>query len=378
MHATVHPAPAPPLRTTQNAQLCTAAARRQQGRLRHLLNAIVWRCRRRLLDAPTAQRGDLDGYAPLACAAIGGSVDCIELMLAYGADVGAASSCGGSTALGVACERRHWACAVALLEAGASPACCGATGTAPLVAAAACDRSDVVALLLAKGAAVNAVSVRRSPAATRRRVTALLAAQTAKHADTVALLEGHGAAVVSSLLADEDEQPPPPPPPPRPAVEVEPARPLSPDSAVLAAVASRDVRAMARALDGGGAVQARQADGRTALSLAAAAADIDIVRLLLKRGADPMARDTGTWSHALAHGVRAGHHGTVRVLLEAGADGLARERRPGADKGHDDGDGPSPLAFAVRSGDDVLLALLAARAGPEAMPEIRAELARGA
>lgn len=60
---------------------------------------------------------------------------------------------------------------------------------------------------------------------------------------------------------------------------------------LLAAAAAADVEAVRRALAAGAEVDAENRYGRTALSLAAGGGHLDVVRVLLERGADPSRRD---------------------------------------------------------------------------------------
>jgi outer membrane protein assembly factor BamB len=64
-----------------------------------------------------------------------------------------------------------------------------------------------------------------------------------------------------------------------------------PDDDLLDAAAAADVAAVRRALDAGADPNAENRYGRTALSLAAGGGHLEVVRLLLERGADPSRRD---------------------------------------------------------------------------------------
>src|SRR5215472_9549564 len=64
----------------------------------------------------------------------------------------------------------------------------------------------------------------------------------------------------------------------------------------------------------------RDAHGSTALHAAAGRGHRDVVRLLLKHGADPNARDVGDNASPLHFAAGAGHVDVVRMLLDAGAD----------------------------------------------------------
>lgn len=128
-----------------------------------------------------------------------------------------------------------------------------------------------------------------------------------------------------------------------------------PDQALLDAVRFDDVAAVERLVADGADVNARQADGATALAWAAMRSNPDIARMLLEAGADPnLANDLGVSPLTLA--IENGATELVELLLERGADpGLAREN------------GETPLMTAARLGQiPVLRKLLEAGADPNA------------
>jgi ankyrin repeat protein len=87
----------------------------------------------------------------------------------------------------------------------------------------------------------------------------------------------------------------------------------------LAALRRADVHALARLLDRGADIDARDGHGQTALICAARDGRLDVVRLLVARGAalDCAAKYSLT---ALMLAVLNGHAEIVRLLVEAGAD----------------------------------------------------------
>lgn len=76
-------------------------------------------------------------------------------------------------------------------------------------------------------------------------------------------------------------------------------------------------------LDAGASVDARDADGWTALHHAAEGGDLDVLRLLLTRNADVAAADPYHY-RALHLAAREGHRAACELLIEAGADAGAR------------------------------------------------------
>lgn len=93
---------------------------------------------------------------------------------------------------------------------------------------------------------------------------------------------------------------------------------------VFLAVERGNLRAVARFLEHGGAVDSRNAQGQTLLAAAAIYSWPKIVRLLLEHSADPNARDEPGRTplhHAAEHSID-----SVKLILEAGADARARDR----------------------------------------------------
>jgi hypothetical protein len=108
----------------------------------------------------------------------------------------------------------------------------------------------------------------------------------------------------------------PAPPPPGPAA-----------TAYLDAVRKGDVAAVQKALDGGVDVDTPFRYGRTALSFAADRGSVEIVRVLLARGAKPDVADTFynqtplAWASSPAQTRTPGHVEVVKLLLDKGAKG---------------------------------------------------------
>ena len=120
------------------------------------------------------------------------------------------------------------------------------------------------------------------------------------------------------------------------------------DSRLVDAAAGQDAAAVQALLDAGAEVNARRADGATALLWAAHRDDLAMVELLLAAGADPNAAD----EHGVTPLMRASENaspGVVQALLDAGADPDAAQSS-----------GLTPLMIAARTGErDVVRGLLA-------------------
>ena len=113
-----------------------------------------------------------------------------------------------------------------------------------------------------------------------------------------------------------------------------PAGAATPDD-LLDAVRRGDLAGVKAALDAGVPVDAPFRYERTALSFAAARGNLEIVRLLLDRGADPDKKDTFYGATPISSAINEGHASIVRLLLERGApvgpgaaaNGCARRQR---------------------------------------------------
>jgi ankyrin repeat protein len=100
------------------------------------------------------------GWTPVQCCAMtpagrAGVVDCIRILVEAGADLSKRGR-GGSTALGLACERRHIEVVTILLAAGSASSLPDDRGRTPLHLAAEHGHAEVVKELVAWGARLEA------------------------------------------------------------------------------------------------------------------------------------------------------------------------------------------------------------------------------
>lgn len=114
------------------------------------------------------------------------------------------------------------------------------------------------------------------------------------------------------------------------------------------AARDNDLRELARLLDAGAELEARDARGYTALMLAAYSGHLDATQYLLARGADPNTSDHAGNS-ALMGAAFKGEVAIARALLAAGAD-LAARNNSGLDA----------MGFARQFGRRDILGLFAA------------------
>ncbi|HEX6868840.1 MAG TPA: ankyrin repeat domain-containing protein, partial [Candidatus Limnocylindrales bacterium] len=135
---------------------------------------------------------------------------------------------------------------------------------------------------------------------------------------------------------------------PGPVATADPIRPgasavtvTDPNGELLGAAAAGDVDGVARALQAGADIEARDGQQRTALLLAAAADHVEVARLLVSRGADPDALDAQHDTPWLVTGVT-GSVAMLEALLPAHPDLTIVNRFggvsviPAAERGHVD------------------------------------------
>jgi ankyrin repeat protein len=305
----------------------------------------------------------------LGQAASAGHLDVVQLLLDRGTDPSLANS--DVTPLMAAARRGHLDVVRLLLDRGADPSLADGDGDTPLMMAAWSGHVGVVRELVARGAALDAADpvtgvtayhmacAYNQPECVAALVElgcdtgikdndGLTGKQAAEHEGHTVVLERLREAVVARLGAGAAPEP----------AAASAAAVGAGAKALCNAGRVGDVAEVGRLLDSGAKadalVSARAPDGHsyqtTALGEAAwTSCGLDVVRLLLDRGADPSLVNSDGDS-PLMMAARRGHLDIVRLLLDRGADpSLANS------------DGCSPLMNAAFSGHVGVVRELAAR-----------------
>ncbi|MBN1492242.1 MAG: ankyrin repeat domain-containing protein [Phycisphaerae bacterium] len=260
------------------------------------------------------------------------------------------------------------------LAAGGAAEAKDEEGSHALFLAAAIGKAEIVRLLLAKGAQVNATT-------DRVRGTALMAAaKKAGHPEVVKLLLDKGAEVnatsatgTTALLLAQNAR----------VVKLllaKGARVDAKDNAGLTALmTAKNVEVAKLLLDKGAAVDARDGSGATALAIAAGRGHADVAKLLLEKGAEVDAKEASGRT-PLLQAAEANQVEIVKALLGRGADVHAKDKHrrtslimaaergygpiaklllgKGADLNAKDGEGHTALMAAAKQGHLEIVRLL--------------------
>jgi ankyrin repeat protein len=243
-----------------------------------------------------------DGTTALHWAALNNDPQMVQLLVAAGANLNAATRVGGLTPIAMGCTKGYAPVIKALLDAGASANTSVEGGLATcLMLAASSGNAQSVELLLDHGADVNAKESRHGQ-------TALMFAATKNRADVIKVLMKHGAdsAVASTVVrlarrrTDADGNPL--------AETGAPKAPGSDEEARLAALmAARDARATVLG-------------GMTALLFAARDGGLEAAAALVEGGADVNLPHAGDKTTPLIMAINNAHFELGKFLLEHGAD----------------------------------------------------------
>lgn len=313
-----------------------------------------------------------DGTTPLHLAALNDDLPAVQRLLKSGADARAATRLG-VTPLQLAAVNGNAAIAAALIAAGADVNAVLPEGETILMTAARTGRAELVTLLLDKGADINGRE-------TWYGETALMWAAAENHAEVVRVLARRGADVNarSTLLTLPRRR------------TGQSVLPLGHWTPLMFAARQNGLDAIKALAEQGADLNLVDPDGATALVIAIINAHYDAAALLLDKGADPNIADKDAQMAALYAAVDMNRlaigHGRpnprpvgdrtavdlVRLLLKHGANPNARLKAAIMQRHHTAGDGAlgegsTPLMRAAKSGDVTMMrVLLAGGADPKA------------
>ena len=290
-----------------------------------------------------------DGATALHWAAHVSDLDTLRLLLQAGASANV-SNVYGVTPLALACVNANGPIVEALLQSGADPNLASISGESSLMNAARAGNPEVVDALLSAGADINATEATRGQ-------TALMWAASEGHSVIVRQLSQVGVSVD--------------------------ARTESGFTALMFAARSGDVESARTLLVAGADLEAGASDNRNALIVAAGSSHTPLVEFLLDQGADPNVIDENgvTPLHAAVWG-NFNNVEMVQLLLARGAHPNARVTRTMPQRlaytffadiffrtpTYMSLQGASPLALAAAQGDAAAMRALAAGGADVTIP----------
>jgi ankyrin repeat protein len=315
-------------------------------------------------------RAEADGTTALHWAVRADDAELVRMLLSAGADVRAATR-EGITPLALAAINGSVVITDTLLKAGAKPDVALPEGETILMTAARTGQPDVVKLLLKAGADLNARENWYGE-------TALMWAAAENHADAVRVLVEAGADLnARSRLLEVPRR--------RNGQSILPLGNWTPAMYAARQGAHDSLRAL---IEAGADLNQVDPDGATALVIAIINANFDEAALLAEKGADPNIGDKEAKMAALyaavdMHRLAIGHGrpntkpsgelgaiDLIKILLAKGANPNARLAAPLMQRHHTAGDralgdGSTPFMRAAKSGDvEVMRLLMAAGADP--------------
>ena len=246
-----------------------------------------------------------DGSTALHWASYRDDLESVDLLLRAWAKVNAANDLG-ATPLWAASQNGSMAMVAKLLGAGANPNAALLAGETPVMVAARSGYSGVLEQLLAKGGDPNARGARGQ--------TALMWAVSQRHPEAVKVLLAHGADVEARTNSWNEVMAVPP----HGYLPYNRAIPQGSDTALMFAAREGDLESAKLLVAAGAKVNAADAWGVTATTLAVHSAHDDVAVFLLSKGADPnLAADGFTALHVA---IMRRDEPLVSALLDHGAN----------------------------------------------------------
>ena len=265
---------------------------------------------RRLVQEKTdVNAAEPDGTTALHWASYRDDGESADLLIKAGANVNAANDLG-ATPLWTASLNGSPTMVRRLLQAGANANAALLLGETPLMVASRSGNPDVVEQLLAKGANVNARAARGQ--------TALMWAVSQKHPDVVKVLLSHRADVHARSESWRQMEAVSP----HGAPEYNREIPYGNNTPLMFAARVGDLASAKLLVAAGANVNDQDAWGISVVTLAAHSGFLDLVELLLDKGADPNKSTAGFT--ALHEAIMRRDEPLVRTLLAHGADPQAR------------------------------------------------------
>ncbi len=307
-----------------------------------------------------------DGTTPLEWAVYNDDLPAARSLLHAGADAKMANRYG-VTPLSLAAMNRNAAMAEALLKAGADASAKLPDGDTILMTAARTGNPEIVRLLIEHGADVNAKGEAYGE-------TALVWAAEENHAEAAQVLIAHGADVnarTSPLERSKDR------------FGLEGVLTILPHGSwtpLMYAARQGSLETARTLVDAGATLNLTDPDSTTALLFAIINGHYDTAAMLLEKGADPNITDTAgmaalyaavdmnTLGEVYGHPARPNSSKVtaldlMKVLLERGANPNARLKSPTLQRAHTPGEpalgeGSTPLMRAAKNGDAATIRLL--------------------
>ena len=246
-------------------------------------------------SSKSGSRAKID--ADLLSAATWGHTSTLVGLVNAGANINAKAT-NGDTALLLAATQGNAETVVAALALGADVNAKNNAGNTALMEAVESGRIEMVKVIIARNPDVNAKNVAGS--------SAFDLARTKGRRDLLQVLRGRTSTAVSHSLNS-------------------PQRGVT-YAGLHQAALEGNAKGITSLLATGADVNARDANGRTALMIAASAGKTDVVELLLVKGANPNMADYKEGRTALIVAAEAGHAEAARSLLNKGADPNVKDR----------------------------------------------------